>query len=69
MSTELMKLPRCSVHDRDMELQIPRTPEQRFVGTMYTCPCCGNSVLIPSAELTAFLKKQKGENSHDHHTP
>ena len=61
MENALMTRPRCTVHDREMAYVIPRTQEQRFVGTMYKCPQCENSVLFPSAELTAFLDKQKGE--------
>lgn len=61
MSNSLMTRPRCTVHNCEMEYIIPRTPEQRFVGTMYKCPQCGNGTLFPSAELTAFLEKQKGE--------
>lgn len=53
----LMNLPRCASHDVSMEYVVPRTYEQRFVGTMYRCPYCGNSVLLPSAELTEQLKK------------
>ena len=64
MDNKLMLLPKCSVHKTDMDLVIPRTPEQRFVGTMYKCPFCGNSVLLPSKELTAFLSRQKGERDH-----
>ena len=60
MDNALMARPRCAVHACDMELQTPRTQEQRFVGTMYKCPLCGNSTLFPSAELAAFLDKQKG---------
>lgn len=60
MEKALMTRPRCAVHACEMEFVIPRTPEQRFVGTMYKCPMCGNSVLLPSSELTAFLEKQKG---------
>lgn len=61
MDNALMARPRCAVHACEMELVIPRTPEQRFVGTMYKCPMCGNSTLLPSSELTAFLEKQKGK--------
>lgn len=61
MDNALMARPRCEVHACEMELVIPRTTEQRFVGTMYKCPICSNSILLPSSELTAFLEKQKGK--------
>lgn len=53
---ELMCLPRCTVHDEEMIYEAPRSPEQEFVGALYRCPKCMNSVLIPSRELLDFLE-------------
>lgn len=64
MNTALINIPRCPAHDVSMELQIPRTKEQRFIGTMYRCPYCGNSFLFSSKELKEQLKQQEG-NEHE----
>lgn len=55
-----MALPKCPVHGMQMIYREPRTPEQKFVGTMYVCPFCGNSTLYPSKELQEQLDRQKG---------
>ena len=59
--TAILLLPRCSVHGAQMEYQIPRTPEQKYVGAMYVCPMCKNSTLIPSKELLNFLDQFKAK--------
>lgn len=56
-----MILPKCPAHDVQMIYHAPQTPEQKFVGAMYVCPCCGNSALYPSKELSEQLDKQKEE--------
>jgi predicted RNA-binding Zn-ribbon protein involved in translation (DUF1610 family) len=53
-----MPLPKCPAHGEDMILVQPRTYEQRYVGTMYVCPKCNNSVIYISKELRDSIRKR-----------
>lgn len=55
MSSAIINIPKCSAHNVSMVLYEPKTKEQNFVGTLYHCPFCGNSVLFTSNELQSFL--------------
>ena len=62
---DLIPLPKCPNHNEEMLWQNPATEEQRFCGTWYKCPKCGNSVLFPSFELRAFLVMQVDDSNRE----
>lgn len=53
MNTALMVIPKCREHVVQMVLVNPttQTPEQRWAGIWYRCPCCTSSTLFPSLAL------------------
>ena len=56
--------PSCEKHG-SMTLRTPETKEQAFCGAWYICEhiefghACGNTALLPSAELLAQLDEQR----------
>ena len=53
--------PHCPTHKRPMQPRDDKlsSAEQRWCGRWWDCTACTNSVLLPSAELTAHLAAQQ----------
>lgn len=61
-----MRAPKCPRHGAMSPRPIERqNAETRWCGAWFDCadPHCGRSVLLPSPELAASLREQRGERS------